>query len=273
MSTQEWPDRTEERPYTEPDERSAAALGVWLLLVLAAIAGAAYWYFRPLVEAPADPAGVTPRLSGKASPADETAPPVRHPLPRIEPDKPLPLLEQSDPAVLGVLAGLIGNELLERLVNPSQLVRRIVATVDNLPRKAAPARMSPVRPVPGPFDPRAVNSPRYEPYVRALVSADTRTLVQAYTRLYPLFQGAYVDLGYPDRYFNDRLVEALDDMLAAPELSGPPELAQSKVLYQYADPALEQRSAGQKIIMRLGPVNAARVKAKLREIRHELVKG
>jgi hypothetical protein len=43
------------------------------------------------------------------------------------------------------------------------------------------------------------------------------------------------------------------------------------VLYQFADPELERRSAGQKVMMRMGADNARRVKAKLREIRRELV--
>jgi hypothetical protein len=272
MSVNHWPDRTEDRPYMEPEERSAVSLGIWLLLVLAVIAGAAWWYFRPLVKEPPEPAGATPRLSGQPGPSTESAPPVRHPLPDVEPEQPLPLLEQSDPALRELLAGLMGRDFFDRLLNPSQLVRRIVATVDNLPRNNPTARMSPLRPVPGKFEPLVVNPARYEPYVRALVALDTRALARAYAQFYPLFQRAYVDLGYPDRYFNDRVVEAIDDMLAAPELSGPLALVQPKVFYEYADPALEARSAGQKAIMRLGPVNAARVKAKLREIRSELAK-
>jgi hypothetical protein len=42
------------------------------------------------------------------------------------------------------------------------------------------------------------------------------------------------------------------------------------VLYLYANPDLESRSAGQKILMRIGTENAIRVKAKLREIRAEI---
>jgi hypothetical protein len=42
---------------------------------------------------------------------------------------------------------------------------------------------------------------------------------------------------------------------------------QPKVLYEFADPALEALPSGQKILLRMGPENAARVKAKLREIR------
>jgi len=65
-------------------------------------------------------------------------------------------------------------------------------------------------------------------------------------------------------------VEAIDDMLAAPELKEAPQLVQPKVWFQYADPDLEGRSAGQKILMRIGPANAAKVKSRLREIRSEL---
>jgi hypothetical protein len=42
------------------------------------------------------------------------------------------------------------------------------------------------------------------------------------------------------------------------------------VLHLYADPDLESRSAGQKILMRIGAENAVRIKAKLREIRGEI---
>ncbi|MGH8487811.1 MAG: DUF3014 domain-containing protein, partial [Gammaproteobacteria bacterium] len=38
-------------------------------------------------------------------------------------------------------------------------------------------------------------------------------------------------------------------------------------LYQFADPEVEKRSWGQKTLIRMGPANAAAVKAKLREIR------
>jgi len=100
---------------------------------------------------------------------------------------------------------------------------------------------------------------------------NTRALVQRYIEAYPLFQQAYAELGFPNRNFNDRLVEAIDNLLAAPELAAPPELVQPTVLYEFADEDLQKRSAGQKVMMRMGADNARRVKAKLREIRRELV--
>jgi hypothetical protein len=72
-------------------------------------------------------------------------------------------------------------------------------------------------------------------------------------------------------YFNDRLMQAVDDLLAAPEIDTPIEVMQPRVLYEFADPDLETRSAGQKILIRMGKENALRVKAKLWEIRRELV--
>jgi len=38
-------------------------------------------------------------------------------------------------------------------------------------------------------------------------------------------------------------------------------------MYTYADPALEARPSGQKLLMRMGPDNAAAIKAKLMELR------
>jgi hypothetical protein len=92
-----------------------------------------------------------------------------------------------------------------------------------------------------------------------------------YVHFYPLFQAAYRDLGYPNGYFNDRLVETIDDLLAAPEVLAPVALVTPHAMYQYADPALEERSAGQKIMIRIGAANEARIKARLRAVRSALL--
>jgi hypothetical protein len=38
-------------------------------------------------------------------------------------------------------------------------------------------------------------------------------------------------------------------------------------MYNFADPALEARPAGQKLLIRMGPDNAATIKSKLMELR------
>jgi hypothetical protein len=82
-----------------------------------------------------------------------------------------------------------------------------------------------------------------------------------------LFQDAYVALGYPDGYFNDRLVEVIDHLLETPEVNDPIELVRPHVLYEYSDPNLEALSSGQKLLLRMGSDNAARIKGTLRELR------
>jgi len=89
-------------------------------------------------------------------------------------------------------------------------------------------------------------------------------------RFHPLLQQAYRELGYPQGNFNDRLVAVIDHLLATPAIEGPLRVVQPKVLYEFADPELEARSAGQKLLLRMGTANAARVKNWLREFRRQI---
>jgi hypothetical protein len=117
------------------------------------------------------------------------------------------------------------------------------------------------------------NAARYAPYVALAEAVDIAKLVDAYVRLYPLFQQAYEELGYPQRYFNDRLVQAIDHVLQTPDVKAPLRLAQPKVRYEFADPQLEALTAAQKSLLRMGPDNAARVKARLRLLRTEIARS
>lgn len=251
----------------------------WVLalavVLVALVAGYYAWVARkPVPERRPPPAPPAETSAGAPPPA------IRHPLPAAATAIPLPSLDMSDSLLRQTLAALLGSKGFNELVFPNGIIRRIVATVDNLPRARAPRRVFPLYDVPGGFrtsgrDERLAiapeNSARYARYVSALESVDTAALVKAYVQLYPLFQRAYEELGFPGRHFNDRLVEALDDLLAAPEVAPPVRLIRPKVLYEYADPDLETRSAGQKILIRMGADNAFRVKAKLREIRGALI--
>jgi hypothetical protein len=272
-----------------------------LALVWAAIAaGVYYWWQQQKEEPPAPPprAEAPPAPPPPAAPAD---PQTRHPIEEARPEAPaeapraatpLPPLGESDKAVLDALATLAPRASLGAFLRDTGIVRRVVATVDNLPRKKAPAHSWPVKPTAGRLDTtgsgEAVylspeNDRRYEPFLRLMEAVDTGKLVALYARLYPLFQQAYGELGYPNRYFNDRLIDVIDHLLATPEVrgpigvippdvKGPIKLERPWEMYQFADPELEARSAGQKILLRMGAGNAARVKAKLRDIRRQLTR-
>ncbi|HSD44315.1 MAG TPA: DUF3014 domain-containing protein [Burkholderiales bacterium] len=253
------------------------------LVLLAAAAASVYWYWLrdQASQPPAQP------LAG-AQPAPQAAPEpaIRHPIEDAKPETQEPVaaalppsVDESDQAVADALAALVGRAPLEQFANLSGFVRRLVATIDNLPRSKAPQRMWPSTQTQGAFITTggrdavylsAENYRRYEPALRFMESVDTGKMIALYVRLYPLFQQAYKDLGYADRYFNDRLIEVIDHLLATPEVAEPIRLAKPWVMYEFADPALEARSAGQKTLTRMGTANAARVKAKLREIRRQV---
>ncbi len=251
----------------------------WAIVILGVGLFAAIIYYAlpktktaPVVQ-PTAPATVKPPVSAE--------PQIRYPVAQLSPEKPLPALDVSDATLKNALDELFSDKTLSGLLQLQDFVRRVVATVDNLPRQKLALRLMPVKPAGGKFPTTgkdtglaigADNAARYAPYLRLAEAIDTARLVALYVHFYPLFQQAYQELGYPKGYFNDRLVEAIDDLLAAPEVQTPVKLVQPKVLYVFADPALEARSAGQKILMRIGNENVARVKAKLRDIRGELIR-
>jgi hypothetical protein len=232
---------------------------------------------HPDVPPPDVPAA---RVAAPAPVAVPEEPAVKYPVPQAEVQAPLPSLNESDQPMQNALTELLGKEAVHQFVIPKELVRHIVVSIDNMPEEKVAERLRPIIPTPGRFavtgeedspvlDP--ANYERYKSLVQLIGSTDSKSLLAIYTRYYPLFQEAYESLGHPPQYFNDRAIEVIDHLLATPDLQGPVPLSQPNVLYQVADPKLESMSAGQKVLMRMGPENAAVVKGKLRELRGELV--
>jgi hypothetical protein len=257
---------------------------VWWVAILVGAAAliAGIYFFWPQPPAPATTAEQAP-APPVAAPETQAAvePVIEHSVEALRPgEPPAPVtLADSDAAVAAALGHLIGDERLRNWFQADAMVRRFVATVDNLPRQTVAMKVRSLQPVPGRFEvtrdgdaitASAGNSARYTPYVQALERVDARQLAGVYLRFYPLFQQAYEELGYPRAYFNDRLVHAIDHLLATPEIAGNLALKQPKVQYEFADPSLETLSAGQKAMLRMGPDNARRVKARLRALRAEI---
>ena len=248
-------------------------------IVVIGLLGAVYYYkYRSSVpEVPVVKEAPKPPVE---APQAATEPAVRNPIPESSDAKPLPPLKASDPDVRQSLVDVFGAKAVTQFLVPENIVRHIVVTVDNLPRKKVAIELRPVKPTPGTTATASqgdsttiasANFERYAPFIKVVQNTDTKTLTSVYFRLYPLFQQSYEDLGYPGQYFNDRLVEVIDDMLKAPDVQGPIELTQPRVFYEYADPKLEGLSAGQKLLLRMGPTNEAAMKAKLREFRKAIV--
>ena len=281
-----------------PSSRWAAVLA--LLTAALALAAVAYWWYGPKGgAAPAPTAAASasaPGLAGSASLAEAPAPGASGPQYPVEPDAALPAPAGADAQaqVSAALTELLGRKAVLALLQTDGFVQRVVATVDNLPRESAPARMWPVQPTAKRFtvvkDAGGAqtisldNGARYTPFVLLVEALDLPRAVALYVRFYPLFQQAYEGLGYPGAYFNDRLVAVIDHLLQAPEPAPPLQVKLTEVKgevpsqrpwvrYEFADARLEALSAGQKVLVRVGPVNERRLKTRLTELRGLVATG
>jgi len=255
----------------------------WILLAVLILAVGSFltWRaMRPGAPPPVIPASIEPSQPAAGEPAPPPVPTPQAaspPMMPAEPSEPLPALDESDPEVRTAAVELLGADYVDQLLVPADIIRKSVVTVDNLPRDKIALRLRAVPPLPGRFIASeggdewtvisAENFARYTPWVNVFVAADSGRIADLYLRFYPLLQQAYQDLGYPDQQFHGRVIAMIDDLLAAPEIDAPIRLVRPHVLYQYADPGLEERSAGQKTLIRMGQQNAAAVKQKLREIK------
>ena len=249
------------------------------LLLIVALSAGAFYYFRN--NEVANKQKEPPALPQAPEPA------IRYPIEAVSPDKDLsesanealPALADSDPVLGQNAEQLLGAKFPIHFYSDA-IVRRIVSTVDNLPLDYVSPKVMPVKTVGGwlvtdgsgenlQLSPK--NADRYSIYVELMESAPPAKVVALYKKFYPLFQAQYEKLGYPGKYFNDRVVQVIDHLLATPEVRRPIALVQPRVLYQFADPDLENLSAGQKAMIRMGPDNAERMKTLLRDYRRLLV--
>jgi hypothetical protein len=252
-----------------------------LILLGAGLAGA-LWFFKddifepdeaPVVVLP-DPIAEEPSArTGPAYPITQTD---------TSPSQggelvPLPPLDDSDSYFLLALIDSFGPDVGNVLVSEA-LIDKFVATVDNLSRSHVAEKLRPVGRLQGVFDVDVVggesqislsseNYARYSGLVILVASADLEIVAATYRRFYPLFQESYVRLGYPNGYFNDRVVEIIDHLLQTPVPTEPVHLVQPHVLYEFADAELEALSSGQKLLLRMGRDNSTRIKQALSSLR------
>jgi hypothetical protein len=253
-----------------------------LFILLGAGLAGALWFYKddllPPAEAPVvvqpDPiAEEAPLRSGPAFPITptDTSPSPEGKL------VPLPPLDDSDSYFLLALIDSFGSGVGDVLVNEA-LIDKFVATVDNLSRSHVAEKLRPVGRLQGAFDVdvlggdsqltlSSANYDRYSALVNLVASADLEVVAATYRRFYPLFQESYVRLGYPNGYFNDRVVEVIDHLLQTLEPVEPVRLVRPHVLYEFADAELEELSSGQKLLLRMGRENSTRIKQVLRSLR------
>jgi hypothetical protein len=270
---------------------SIAAVAALLLTALGL--GGLYWYQqrgRPSTEHAAPPVAEAPAEPQAAA----SVPAIRNPIDPSLAAASAPPTGDAQTLWRHGLAELLGPSAVLRFVQTDDFSHRLVVTVDNLARAHAAPRLWPVNPTPGRFSVSgdgelrniaAENAGRYTPLVTLISSVDARRAAALYVQMYPQLQKAYEDLGYPGRYFNDRVVEVIDHLLETPEppaagplmqlteVKGSVPSTQPWLRYEFADTDLQSLSSGQRILLRVGPTHRQALKAKLAELRKLLARA
>jgi hypothetical protein len=224
----------------------------------------------PATQAPGPPAA-PPAGAVVASPAPPAAAP---------PLADLPALDDSDPWVRSLAAGLASHPELTRWLARAGLVRTLTVVVRNVadgetPRPhlgfLAPARG--FRGVRGPgarLVPDPAGFAAYDRFADAVASIDATAAVAAFRVAEPLFDAAHRELGQPEGRFREALDRAIAALLAVSVLPDDTPLLAHATLHRWADPRLERLTPAQKQFLRIGPRNVRRVQGKLHELRSAL---
>ncbi|RME32751.1 MAG: DUF3014 domain-containing protein [Deltaproteobacteria bacterium] len=266
-----------------------------LLLLVILLAFYAGWYLydtmdlgeEPIVAHAPTPSATPPKGEPENPPPQSARIPMppRHPVSLPEKtetagqpeEPPLPQnLEEADGWLQQRLSQLGLKKRLLRLLRLEHFIGRMVIFIDQLPERSLPRQHMPVVPPDPPFmvteaDGHTIissaNGLRYRPYVNLFNQLPVEVWVNIYQSLYPLFQQAWEQTG-ESGYFNDRLVEVIDHLLKTPVPRGPVPVQKHITRYRYVDAALENASAGQKLLIRSGQIEV--LLPKLKQIRNLL---
>ena len=284
-------------PYNDRPPVGFSPLVKWgvVLVAAGAIGAIGYYLMRDADHSPKLPDFPTPVATQPATAPDATAADKQvyeEPAPTPAP-QPLPDLDQSDAAVLAALKDLNVNGLVEMII-PQEILRKFVRAVNVLDEGKVITEYRPVASPQGAFVADSFNvkvsggelgeqqdveqfrvSPknylRYTLFVQVISALDSDTAVALYKHYYPLLNRAHQELGMSKNNFHSVLIRAIDKVLAAPDASGDMILIRPKVYFEFADPALEKLPDVHKLMLRMGPDNAAKVKASLKNARVKLL--
>jgi hypothetical protein len=284
--------------YANPGSGSmsiGAKIGI-IAVAAAAIGGVGYYFVK-------DEVGQPPKLHELPSPVPNQSailpdvvavdkPVYEEPASTPAP-QPLPDLNQSDASVLTALKGLNVNGLIEMVI-PQEILRKFVRAVNILDEGKVITEYRPIASPQGAFAADSFNvkvsggelgeqqdveqyrvSPknylRYTLFVQVISALDSDAAIALYKHYYPLLNRAHQELGMSKDNFHSVLIRAIDRVLSAPDANGDLILIHPKVYYEFADPALEKLPEIHKLMLRMGPDNAAKVKASLRNARVKLL--
>lgn len=251
--------------------------------VIAAVIGGYLWLSKepaPVPKPAVIEVPVEPEVVATEQEPQEQQEQLAEPEPEYEEPLSLPEpIDISDAAVKTALLNESPNETFGRLLVNEGLLQRFVVYVTNLADNSiadnyqflvAPEQDFRVYQQAGKDWIDASSYKRYSPYVDILESLDTSSLMQLYQDYQPAINDIFGEISGSGGSFDRRINRAIDELLDTPEVPVPVEVYTDSVMYRYTDERLESLSAPQKQLLRTGPENMRRIKAKLREIKQVL---
>ncbi|MEP1448427.1 MAG: DUF3014 domain-containing protein [Paraglaciecola sp.] len=254
-------------------------------IVLAVILAVVFWPSEPEPKPePVVVAPVSPVIEPQIKPVIEEQPTEVIPEPVIEEPEPEVIpepepLDTSDGTVKTKLLSLSDYDAFARLLIDDALLQRFVIMTNTLADEGLATNNRVLAKPDKPFrtyrqadkewiDPASFK--RYAPYVEVLESLETASLLQLYQEYKPAIEQIFSEIASPYDSFDEKLEEAIDVLLDTPEVPFPLEVYTDSVMYKFKDSRLESLTAPQKQLLRTGPENMRRIKAKLREIKESL---
>lgn len=276
-------------------DKASLPLGSIIVAGVLVILVAVLYFWRPAEPEKVDTAPIAQEQSPVAPEVEE---PVIQPEPETTPEpveaeppinaEPEPIVEATpaqtvpetdDKSLFEELKAVTldaAEQQIARLVVSSDLFNRFVVQIDNIANQQLANNHRLFKAPQGQFQVYqqadrlwidAQSYQRYDGYVALLDAMDNQQLIAMYQSLLPAMQEKYAEIGSRRVAFEDVLMDAVEHLLATPEVPTPIEVKTESVMYQFADERIEALSPVQKQLIRMGPENMRRVKVKLRQLR------
>jgi hypothetical protein len=254
-----------EMPEREPFETAFrsphSSRAIWLVIgfVVLGVGGVVLWWWK-------ESRGTQP-----VAPAAESKPAAAPTAPAV----PTLSMTEGDSLARQLAAELSkASELAQWLAEPD-ILRRLVAAVNlvaegNSPRPVLsfliPAGQFEVVRAGGAVRASPKSYARYQTVSRVLTSIDAAAAGKAYHRVKPYVDSAFAQIGRPGQSFDTVLHQAIESLTSTPIPETEPKLEEKGALYAYKDSKLEQLSAAQTQLLRMGPENARAIQAWLKKL-------
>ncbi|UJF22510.1 DUF3014 domain-containing protein [Shewanella sp. OMA3-2] len=183
--------------------------------------------------------------------------------------EPLPPLAESDDFVAKKTLAVANGMKIEPLILKKDMARQFVVFIDNLAQGELIRKASPMQGPDNKFTVSEITNKtylnpdsyhRYDLYADFISGLNDQELAATYRELKPLFEEAFIELGYANMNFDERMQQAFKMIADAPIIEDPIELTSISVNYQYVDARIEALPNAQKLLVRMGPENTRKIK-------------